>query len=322
MLRLLMLGTGPFAVPTFQSLLASPHQVLALVTQPTVADAGRRKAIAAPMRDAAVAARVPIMDPEDVNDPASVQALAAWHADLLVVCDYGQILSPELLALPPLGAINLHGSLLPAYRGAAPINWALLDGCTQTGVTVAHITPKLDSGPVLVQRTTAIGPTEDAVQLEARLAQLGVAAVHEAIALLAAWDRRTPLGTPQDAQRATRARRLRKSDGEADWSRSARQLYDQVRALKPWPGTFTTWRRSPSQEMRLILEQVSVVEESAIAGAAPPGTVVRAEKRLLHIATGAGLLSLDRVQPAGKRVMPIDEFLRGHSLQPGNRLGA
>lgn len=323
MLRLLLLGTGPFAVPTFQSLLASPHQVVALVTQPTLADAGRRKAVAAPLRDAAVAAGVPIMDPENVNDSASVQALAAGHADLLVVCDYGQILSPQLLALPPLGAINLHGSLLPAYRGAAPINWALLHGCIETGVTVAHITPKLDSGPVLVQQTTAIGPAEDAVQLEARLAQLGVAAVHEAISLLAAWDRQTPLGTPQDPQRASRARRLRKSDGEANWSRSARQLYNQVRALKPWPGTFTTWRRSPGHEMRLILDQVSVVEESVIPReAAPPGTVVRAEKRLLHITTGGGLLSLDRVQPAGKRVMPIDEFLRGHPLQAGGRLGS
>ena len=202
-MRLLMMGTGPFAVPMFRALLSSDQQVVALVTQPLAPAAGRRSSVATPMRDAAAAAGLPILDPEDVNDAAVVSQLAGLQADVFVVCDYGQILSPAILAMPPLGAINLHGSLLPEYRGAAPINWALFHGRTETGVSVAYITPRLDSGPLLVQRRTAIGPAEDAVQLEARLAELGVSAVLDALGQLAAWDRRSPLGTPQDPRRAS-----------------------------------------------------------------------------------------------------------------------
>jgi methionyl-tRNA formyltransferase len=243
--------------------------------------------------------------------------LAALDFQLLVACDYGQILSAGTLAVSPLGGINLHASLLPKYRGAAPINWALYHGDAETGVTVLHMTARLDSGPCLVQCRTPIGFDEDAVQLERRLSEIGVAAVHEALGMIARWDGHSPLGVPQDPQAATKAPRLKKTDGEVDWTRSARQIASQVRALKPWPGTFTTWRRPGAEPIRLILDHVSVVADAACDG--QPGEAVLADKSRLHIATADGRLSLDRVQPAGKRSMAIDEFLRGHSVAVGDQ---
>jgi methionyl-tRNA formyltransferase len=182
------------------------------------------------------------------------------------------------------------------------------------------MTARLDSGPCLVQRQTPIGPDEDAVQLERRLSQMGVDAVHEALGLIAHWDGQSPLGVSQDPAAATKAPRLKKTDGEVDWTRSAPQIANQVRALKPWPGTFSTWRRPQGEAMRLILDRVSVATGAEHSG--PPGEVVVAGKSRLLVATGDGLLSLDRVQPAGKRAMAIDEFLRGHAVTVGDRFSA
>jgi len=319
-MRLLMMGTGPFAVPTFESLLSSEHEVAALVTRPVASPAGRRKGPANPMRDVADARGVKVLDPEDVNADDVIQRLQQLQADLLVACDYGQILSAETLGVTPLGGINLHASLLPEYRGAAPINWAILEGKRETGVTVIHMTPRLDSGPLLVQVRTEIGEAEDAVALEQRLARLGVDAVHQALAMLAGWDRSSPIGEVQDRSRATRAPRLKKTDGRVDWTLTAKQIRDQVRALKPWPGTFTDWLRCEGAPVRIILDHVCVAEDAAPSDAAPGEIVLVQEDRVL-VATGGGLLSIERIQPAGKRVMEIAEFLRGHNVQKGERLG-
>jgi methionyl-tRNA formyltransferase len=319
-MKLLMMGTGPFAVPTFRWLLDSGHEVAALVTRPVPAPAGRRKGPANPMRDVADARGLTVFDPPDVNAAEVRQQLTQLGAELLVVCDYGQILSVDTIAVAAKGGINLHASLLPRYRGAAPINWAILDGQQETGVTVLHITPRLDSGPNLVQLQTPIGEQEDAVELERRLAVLGVDAVRQALPLLEDWDGQTPLGVPQDHSRATRAPRLKKHDGWVDWSRSARQIYNQVRALKPWPGTFTDWCTLYGPATRLILDWVRVVETQVPLGV-PPGQIESVDKDHLRVATGDQLLAIERIQPAGKRPMSIDEFLRGHHMSPGQMLG-
>ncbi len=187
------------------------------------------------------------------------------------------------------------------------------------------MTPRLDAGPCLVQRRTGIDPDEDAQQLEGRLAQLGVFAVHEAIELLAAWDRQSPLGEPQDPELASRAPRLNKQQGEVDWGLPATRIRNQVRAFKPWPGTYTYWRCAGGGEpQRLILDKVELppadVAERFEAAGAQPGEVVAADGELL-VATGQGLLSITGIQPAGKRVMSAGEFLRGHHVPPGARLG-
>ncbi len=316
-MRLLMMGTGPFAVPAFASLLDSEHEVVALVARPVPPPKGRVKLPLAPMRDLAAQRGVRILEPDDINAEDSCRALAALDFQLLVACDYGQILKAGTLAISPLGGINLHASLLPKYRGAAPINWAIFHGDTETGVSVIHMTARLDSGPCLVQRRTAIGPDEDAVELERRLSELGVAAVQEALGQIERWDGQSPLGTPQNPAAVTKAPRLKKTDGEVDWTRSAQQIANQVRALKPWPGTFSTWRRPQGEPLRLILDHVSVAADTDRTG--QPGDVVLAGKSRLLIATGGGLLSLDRVQPAGKRAMAVDEFLRGHGVTVGDR---
>lgn len=315
-MRILMMGTGPFAVPTFRSLLNSNHEVLALVTRPVSPARGRRKSSPNPMREVADDVGLMVLDPPDVNASETVADLAAFAADLLVVCDYGQILSADALRTTRFGGINLHASLLPEYRGAAPINWALLDGRTETGVTVIHMTPKLDGGPCLVQLATPIDPWEDAVRLEQRLAVLGVEAVARSIELLSKWDGQSTLGKLQDPKRVTRAPRLKKSDGQVHWERSATQIFHQVRALKPWPGTFTDLNRANGKRQRLILDKVSIAD--APDEESRPGEVMQVDKSTLWVGTGDGVLSLDRVKPAGKRTMDISEFLRGHLVAPGD----
>ncbi len=328
-MRLIMFGTGPFAVPTFESLLRSEHEVLALVTRP-IADSGkRRKTSENPSRDAGEKAELLILDPPDVNHPQSVERLNELNADLFVVCDFGQILSKDCLSAAKLGGINLHGSLLPKYRGAAPINWAIYNGDPTTGITIIHMTPKLDGGPCLVKSETEIGPTETTETIEPRLAQLGVEPVHQAIEMLAAWDGVAEIGEKQDRKLATKAPRLKKSDGQIDWSRSAVQIVNQIRAFQPWPGSYTSWHSEKlKQPMRLIIHLATAVEsESADPAVADlnPGQVVstlcqETNQPELIVQTGAGQISIKEIQPAGKRKMPVADFLRGKPPQPGDIL--
>ena len=312
-LRLVMMGTGPFALPTFQALVHSRHPLQLLVTQPLRGVPGKKPPPASPLRRVAQEQHLSILEPESVNTPEAQSQLAKAAPDLLIVADYGQILRPETLAIARLGGINLHGSLLPKYRGAAPINWALYHGETETGVTVIHMSPHVDAGPCLAQARLAIDPDETAPQLEARLAELGAPLVCQIVDQLAADDMQ-PL--VQDSQQATKAPRLKKGDGAVDWSRSAQQIKNQVRALKPWPGTFTHWQRNSQEPLRLILHKVN-----ALAGDVEPlpGTIVRAQNAELVVSTAAGLLLIEQLQPAGKQVLSTEEFLRGYAVRPGQR---
>jgi len=316
-----MMGTGPFAVPTFDSLVASEHDVVVLVTRPLPAVRTRGKQPTNPMRDAASKHGVEVIAPDDVNSEASRTQLAALRPDLFVVCDYGQILSPETLGVPPLGGINLHGSLLPKYRGAAPVQWSVLQGDAETGVTVIHMTPKLDGGPCLVAEATPIDDDETAEQLEPRLSQLGVEPVHQAIRMLESWDRTSTMGTLQDASQSSRAPRLRKSDGNIQWSQSAQQIRNQIRAFKPWPGSYTHWKKTGGDSIRLIIDQTTQIAEPTDGDDVEPGTITKIDQQGLHVSTGAGTLVIKSLQPAGKRAMDVDAFLRGHPVAVGDRLG-
>ena len=326
-MRILMMGTGPFAVPTFRALLASRHEVLGLVTRPVPQPSGRNRgpAPANPMREVAEQAGLRVEAPETINDPAVYVLLQAWAADLHVVCDYGQILSTSALATARRGGINLHASLLPKYRGAAPINWAIYHGEQEPGVSVIHMTPQLDGGPCLIQRATAIGVEEDAVQLEQRLAELGVGAVLDAIEQLEQHDDRELVGLVQDESLRTKARRLRKPDAKIDWARSAQQIHRQIRAFKPWPGSYTEWQR-PKGPLRLLLDQVRVAAPDTPAGTAAdnntsPGTVLAADSSGIVVACGQGAIRVISLQVAGKNVLTAADFLRGYPLAAGERLG-
>jgi methionyl-tRNA formyltransferase len=303
----------------FQSLFDSPHELLALITRPTPPPKGRDKSPPNPMRALAESRALPVHAPDSINSDEGRQLLTQLAPDLLVVCDYGQILSSDVLAIAPLGGINLHASLLPKYRGAAPIQWSLLNGDHETGVTVIHMTPRLDGGPILAVYSTLIGPDEEHPELEQRLAKLGIQTVHEALTALATWDGTSPLGSPQDATQTTKAPRLKKEQGAIDWSKSADQIRNQIRALKPWPGTFTFWQRSGQEPLRLVIDQAHVVEINTTE--TPPGQVITSDGKQLIVATGHGGLSLTTIAPAGKRHMAVAEFLRGYRVQPGDLLG-
>jgi methionyl-tRNA formyltransferase len=317
-LRLVVMGTGPFAVPLFRRLLYRGERVLALVTQPDRPTHGRSATPRNPMRELAEEHHLEVFDPPSINTTEAQQRLANYRPDLLVVCDYGQILSSATLVIARLGGINLHGSLLPKYRGAAPIQWAIYHGETETGVSVIHMTPRLDAGPVLVERSTPIGPTETAAELEPRLAELGAEAIEATLALLRASD--SPPSLPQDPALASRAPRLKKSDGEINWHRTAVEISNQVRALQPWPKAFSFWHPATGAPIRLILETVTPIMGERTDHSAPTGTILVAEKELL-VACGTGSLRIDFLQAPSKRAMAAAQFLNGADMRAGERLG-
>ncbi|MBN1912411.1 MAG: methionyl-tRNA formyltransferase [Pirellulales bacterium] len=316
-MRLVMMGTGSFAVPTFRGLFETHHDVVALVTVPIRSRHARLQSVITPMRDVAHEFQVPIYDPEDINTPEAVGRLSGYRADLLVVCDYGQILSSEALATARWGGINLHGSLLPKYRGAAPVNWAIYHGEIQSGVTVIHMTPRVDAGPCIAQAFTPIEPEETAIEVEARLCELGAWLIRRAIDSIETGRLEA---LPQDPALASRAPRLKKTDGLIAWARPAAAIKNHIRAMEPWPKTYTFLHRPEEEPFRLILGPATVVE-GPLAPAAP-GTVIEASAGHLLVAAGQGAVSLRSVQPAGKRMMAVDEFLRGYHVQPGHRFGA
>jgi methionyl-tRNA formyltransferase len=314
-MRVIMMGTGPFAVPTFEALYDSPHEVLALITRPDRPQQGRTKTPPNPMRALAVERGTPVHDPESINTSHARMVLASYQPDIFVVCDYGQILKPEALEIARLGGINLHASLLPKYRGAAPINWALYHGEAETGVTVIHMTPQLDAGPAIAIGRLAIGTYDTAAEIEPRLAEIGAPLVLQAIAALEAG---TAKPIVQDPSQATKAPRLKKELGAIDWTRTGVAIKDQIRALQPWPKSFTFWQREGGEPMRLIVERVRLEPEQQ----GEPGKVLTAAGETLVVATGAGALAIEQIQPAGKRTMSAGEFLRGNPIRPGDRFAA
>ena len=320
-MRLILFGTGPFAVPTYESLIEQ-HEVIAMVTRPIDDSGKRRKTAENPTRDLGEAKGLEILDPRSCNEEQFVEQLKSMNADLFVVCDYGQILSRDCLAASRLGGINLHGSLLPKYRGAAPIQWCVYNGDTVTGVTVIHMTAKLDGGPCIVKSELDIGADETAEALEPRLSSLGPDAVGKAIAMLETWDGETSLGELQNRDEVTKAPRLKKSDGQIDFTRSAKQIFDQVRAFVPWPRTFTNWTPENKSPIRLIVGRTAVVSEADLAeetvAQVEAGAVALCDAKRLWIQTGDGLISIVEIQPSGKRQMPIADFLRGHQPTVGN----
>ncbi len=310
-LRLVLMGTGPFAVPAFEALCAAGHEIAMVVCKPQPRVKSRRGAPPSPVRTWAEQRGFQIDDPLSINDPQAVEKIQSLHASLLVVCDYGQILKPPALGAAELGGINLHGSLLPAYRGAAPVQWALINGDSVTGVSVIHMTPKLDGGPVLVTRQTNITDRETAGELEQRLALIGVDAVLEAVDSLASWDGATAIGTPQDPARTSQARRLRKVDGEIDWSRSAGEIDCHIRGMQPWPIAYTHLVISESRPpLRVAIKEARLTSQAR--GGHAFGEIVEGDGLL--VATADNVIEILRLQPAGKREMDGAEFLRGHQI--------
>lgn len=315
-MRIIMMGTGPFAVPTLEALYHTSHEVVALVTQPPrEPPKGRRAAPINPMRVVAEAYHTPVFMPEKINKIAARKPLLELQADILVVADYGQILNANTLAMARFGGINLHAALLPKYRGAAPIQWAIYHGDHETGVSIIQMTPELDGGPCIAQLKVAIGPDETAEELEPRLAEVGALVVCQTLDRLSQG---TIAPLPQDSSQVTLAPRLQKSDGAIDWSRPAAAIRNQIRAFIPWPKCYTHWLRPDGEPLRMIVGPIRIDDTPTTAA---PGEVVIAKGTELAIATGHGIARLTEVQPAGKRAMHVAEFLNGHAVQVGARFG-
>lgn len=317
-LRLVMFGTGQFALPAFQALLGSPHRVAALVTQPDRAGRGHHHHENV-LKSAALEAGLDVFQPEHAGAPESLDRLRRYEGDLFVVAAYGQILSRALLAVPRLGAINLHASLLPKYRGAAPIQHAVLHGESRTGVTVFQIVPRLDAGPVLGEVATDIGPDETAGELERRLAELAAPLTLDVVHQL---ERGTQRPVPQDDTQASLAPKLSKDQGLIDWGRTSREVLWHIRAMQPWPMPFTFLHYDAKPPLRLLVLAAREGEPPTAADHPPRhGGVLSTEPGRLLIRTGEGVIEVLRLQPAGKRTMSAAEFLRGHTLTSADWFG-
>jgi len=317
-LRIVMMGTGEFALPAFRGLLDSPHAVAALVTQPDRTGRGHHQHVN-PLKELAQASGIPVLQPEKASSPDSLEQLQALAADLYVVAAYGQILSTKLLQIPRLGAINVHGSLLPRYRGAAPIQYAVWHGETRTGVTIFQIVRELDAGPVLGLVETDIGPHETSGELHDRLAEL---AVPLTLSVLDEIESGRAAPAPQDASLATFAPRIPKEAGSIDWSQTAEQIGWHVRAMQPWPMPFTFLHRDGTEPLRLLIPEVRPVTDFSgnLGASSTPGSILPAPPGQLFVATGNGPIEIIQIQPSGKRAMGAAEFLRGNPLPPNSHL--
>lgn len=312
-MRLAVLATGEFALPTFRKLLETTHEIAALVTQPDRTGRGHHEHVNA-LKELAVANGIPVFQPVSVNDAAALQQLRELHADLFVVVAYGQILSAELLAIPRLGAINLHGSLLPKYRGAAPVQYAVWKGEAVTGVTIFQIEPRLDAGLMLGVVETEIGSKETSGQLHDRLAELAVPVTLQVIDQL---EQGTAQGTKQHVEGVTRAPKIKKEQGRINWSLTAREVDCHVRAMQPWPQADTLLQRPDQPDLRLIVLDVDPLPDAPGARAAGEFEVRDGQ---WIVATGSGAVRINQVQPPGKRAMSAADFLRGTALPAGSRL--
>lgn len=315
-ISIVMLGTGDFALPSFVGLLDAGFRVLALVTQPDRPQGRKQELIPSLIKQEAVARGVDVYQPERVNSPEAVEHIRGLAPDFLITAAYGQILSAELLEVPRIGALNLHGSILPAYRGAAPVARAIQNGEAESGVTVIQMTPRVDAGGMIAFARTPIDPDETAGRLEDRLAVLGVPLLVETIRRVA--EGRAEI-LPQNPALVTKAPKLRKEDGVIDWTQPARRVHDHVRAMRPWPIASTTWTPRPGKPEWAV--RVIVHETAAVAGTGEPGMVIAATNDGIDVAAGEGAVRLLVVQIPGKKAMTAAEFLHGRHVQPGDRMG-
>jgi len=308
-MRLVFLGTPAFAIPTLDAIVRARHEVTAVVTQPDrPRDRGHQPA-PPPVKDAALRLGLAVYQPERVRRPEAVEFLRQQHCDAMVVVGYGQIIPQNVIDLAPLGIINVHGSLLPKYRGAGPIQWAILNGETRTGVTTMRIDAGLDTGDMLLKAEADIGPDETAPELGARLAVIGADLL---VKTLAGLQEGSIVPEKQDPAQATHAPMLKKEDGRIDWTRPAQAIHNQVRALQPSPGAYTRFRGQTLHVRR------SRVAQWAVSGAAP-GMV--ASVKPVIVACGEGGLELVELQSEGRKRLPAGDFANGQRLAQNEILG-
>ena len=308
-MRIVFMGTPEFAVPSLEALLQSEDTVVGVVTQPDKPKGRGQTMATSPIKQLAEKAGVPILQPLKMKDPAFLDALRAWQPDLIAVTAFGRILPPIILEMPSKGCVNVHGSLLPKYRGAGPIQWAVINGERETGITTMLMDAGMDTGAMLLQERVQIDLEDTAGSLSDKLAKVGGPLLIETIRRLKAG---TLTPQPQDHSQATMAPLLEKDMGQIDWTSPGTEIANRVRGLAPWPGAFT----HAGQERWTIWKARALTDLTA----AEPGTAVAVTKEAIHIATGRGVLAILELQPANSRRMTVQQYLAGHRLTPGFRL--
>ncbi len=312
-MKVIFMGTPDFAVGALQAIIDAGHEVTLVVTQPDK-QKGRGKEVSfPPVKECAIANNIPVFQPVKIKEPEAVEYLKGYEADIFVVAAFGQILSQEILDMPRLGCVNIHASLLPKYRGAAPIQWSILDGEEKTGVTIMQMNAGLDTGDILLVKEYAIKSTDTGESLFNTLAVLGSEAIVEALPLLDAGAL-TPV--KQEEALSTYAKMLKKDMGHIDWSWDAAKIERYVRGLNSWPSAYTYL-----QGKTLKIWESEVVESLDNAdGLAKPGTVVKVDKKSIYVATGKGYLKINNLQLEGKKRMDVSAFLLGFKINPGEVL--
>jgi methionyl-tRNA formyltransferase len=313
-LRIAFAGTPKFALPALAALAASPHELVGVLTQPDRPSGRGRQILPSPVKLAAQSYGVPVAQPASLKTTEGLAALGAWRPDALVVVAYGLMLPPAVLALPALGCVNIHASLLPRWRGAAPIARAILGGDRETGVTIMKMDAGLDTGPVLLQRRIAIDRAATAGHLQEALARLGAEALIEALAQVAAGTARM---LAQPSEGATYAAKVQKSEAPIDWHASALAIERQVRAFNPWPVAETRWAGEP---LRILSAQALSAAAHDLARG-ETGTIVAVERDAIVIACGEGRLAITELQRAGRKPLSAAQFANAGRISPGQRLG-
>jgi methionyl-tRNA formyltransferase len=308
-MRVVFFGTPQFAVPSLEHLIRSSHQVVGVVSQPDRPRGRGQKVTDAPVKMTAIKHGLPVFQPERLRDPEVTQTITTWAPDLGVVAAYGKILPENVLNLPRLGMINVHASLLPRYRGAAPVQRAVIDGVSQTGVTIMRMVAALDAGGMFAKVTRPVGPDETSDVVERDLAELGASLLIEVIEDVAAG---TAVEEPQDDSLSTYASKVTKDEGLVDWTQPSIHIHNRVRGLYPWPHAYTYLNGE-----RLILMRTHIEPGPS---SELPGTIVNLVGGHLHVATGdSGQLAIEELQPEGRRAMTTRDYLAGHPIQPGAR---
>jgi methionyl-tRNA formyltransferase len=302
-MRIVFIGTGEIGVPTLRALqTSSDYELVGVVTQPDKPVGRDQKITAPPIKTALAGAKMPILQPKRIKDPPSVEEIRALQPDVIVVMAYGQILPRDVLQIPPVACLNLHASLLPHWRGAAPIQAAVAAGDRETGITVMYMDEGLDTGDILLQHKIDISPTETGGSLHDRLGEIAPDALLEALSLLAG--KKAPR-VRQDATQATLALKLDREDGRIDWTEPAEAIERKIRAFNPWPGAFTVLTSEPNKPRKLKIYSASIVDLNG-----QPGEILQGKEKMV-IATGRQSLSLTEVQLEGKSRMSVSEFTRG-----------
>jgi methionyl-tRNA formyltransferase len=314
-MNIVFMGTPDFAVPSLRMLIEHGYNVMAVVTQPDRPKGRKRELTPPPVKEEAIKHGIPVLQPERLRRSDTVDELRKLQPDLIVTAAYGQILPKAVLELPALGCINVHASLLPKYRGGAPIHYAVMNGDPVTGVTIMYMAEGLDTGDMLSKVEVPITDGDTTGSMFVKLSLAGAELLKETLPKLARGELQA---VSQSEEQATYAPNIQRENERISWDRSALQLFNHIRGLNPFPGAFTTWN---GEVLKVWASRKGENGTAAIAGNPAPGTVLRVSPEGIDVATGSGILSLIEIQPAGKKAMSVEQFVRGSSMTVGTVLG-